>query len=175
MPGGEPTSVGITCFPQAQWPLVDEAQRLATIGREFSAGAILDIFMQVCPAAHATGGTGSRSAGQCRPVAARWIDCVCRCRSLPAADWLWLAVQVCSAVQAMHSSTPPLAHRDVKPHNVLLAPAEAGGSARRSGAGSAKAAPLQQRGDAPLAGRYLDRIDVQQGGIMQAGGRGSLS
>ena len=30
--------------------------------------------------------------------------------------------QVCAGVQAMHELEPPLAHRDIKPHNVLLEP-----------------------------------------------------
>ena len=29
-------------------------------------------------------------------------------------------VQVCSGVRAMHQMNPPMAHRDVKPHNVLI-------------------------------------------------------
>ena len=39
---------------------------------------------------------------------------VCR-----ASDGLHVS-QVCCAVQAMHQQQPPLAHRDLKPHNVLV-------------------------------------------------------
>ncbi|DBB02259.1 TPA: hypothetical protein ACH3X3_011281 [Trebouxia sp. C0006] len=35
-------------------------------------------------------------------------------------DILQIFLQVCHGVQALHSCTPPLAHRDIKPHNVLL-------------------------------------------------------
>ena len=29
-------------------------------------------------------------------------------------------LQICHGVQALHTCNPPLAHRDIKPHNVLL-------------------------------------------------------
>ncbi|DBA84178.1 TPA: Serine/threonine-protein kinase 16 [Trebouxia sp. C0004] len=35
-------------------------------------------------------------------------------------DILQIFLQVCHGVQALHKCTPPLAHRDIKPHNVLL-------------------------------------------------------
>ena len=31
-----------------------------------------------------------------------------------------LLLQICCGVQALHECNPPLAHRDIKPHNVLL-------------------------------------------------------
>ncbi|KAK9815571.1 hypothetical protein WJX72_006053 [[Myrmecia] bisecta] len=39
---------------------------------------------------------------------------------LPAAEVLHIFLQVCCGVSAMHSMRPALAHRDIKPHNVLL-------------------------------------------------------
>lgn len=43
-----------------------------------------------------------------------------------------LALQVCAGVRSMHGMEPPLAHRDIKPHNVLLEPR---GAASDSGSG----------------------------------------
>lgn len=31
-----------------------------------------------------------------------------------------MVCQICCGVQVLHDSQPPLAHRDIKPHNVLL-------------------------------------------------------
>ena len=31
-----------------------------------------------------------------------------------------LLLQICQGIQALHKCSPPLAHRDIKPHNVLL-------------------------------------------------------
>lgn len=33
---------------------------------------------------------------------------------------LHIFLQICQGIQALHKCTPPLAHRDIKPHNVLL-------------------------------------------------------
>lgn len=51
-------------------------------------------------------------------------------------------VQVALGLQAMHSLQPPLAHRDVKPHNVLL---EARCTAGVDEADALSAQPLQAR------------------------------
>ncbi|KAK9837404.1 hypothetical protein WJX84_001292 [Apatococcus fuscideae] len=40
--------------------------------------------------------------------------------SLSTQEILSIFLQVCKAVQALHRQNPPLAHRDIKPHNVLL-------------------------------------------------------
>lgn len=39
---------------------------------------------------------------------------------LPQATLLSIFSSICSAVKELHHSSPPLAHRDIKPHNVLL-------------------------------------------------------
>jgi len=39
---------------------------------------------------------------------------------LPTHLLLSLFAQICSAVRELHRSDPPLAHRDIKPHNILL-------------------------------------------------------
>jgi len=39
---------------------------------------------------------------------------------LPEARILSIFSSICSAVRELHSSSPPLAHRDIKPHNILL-------------------------------------------------------
>ena len=42
---------------------------------------------------------------------------------IPTAEAVHIFRQVCAALHAMHTlSTGPIAHRDVKPHNILLAP-----------------------------------------------------
>jgi len=39
---------------------------------------------------------------------------------LPQATLLSIFSSICSAVKELHHSSPPLAHRDIKPHNILL-------------------------------------------------------
>jgi len=39
---------------------------------------------------------------------------------LPEARLLSIFSSICAAVKELHSSSPPLAHRDIKPHNILL-------------------------------------------------------
>jgi hypothetical protein len=70
-----------------------------------------------------------------------------RARGLPAATALRLAGQVACALAAMHALSPPLAHRDVCPRNVLV---DDGGDAVLADFGSAVAArvPLRTRTDA---------------------------
>ena len=80
--------------------------------------------------------------------------------------------QVCSGVRAMHQVQPPLAHRDVKPHNVLVrrhtptlpaearhAPAATLGTGSSSSAGSAAAQEAERR----RRGRVGDEAEPLQG------------
>jgi len=39
---------------------------------------------------------------------------------LPEGRLLSIFASICAAVKEMHTSSPPLAHRDIKPHNILL-------------------------------------------------------
>ena len=70
-------------------------------------------------------------------------------------------LQVCCAVQALHQQQPPLAHRDVKPHNVLIRrsqpDSEAASPPTSSAAASARRAEgqLKSNGESePLASSH---------------------
>lgn len=57
-------------------------------------------------------------------------------------DVLHLFLQVCAALHSMHSMDPPLAHRDIKPQNVLIRRSQSAASASGS-AGAVQ--PLEQQ------------------------------
>ena len=70
-------------------------------------------------------------------------------------------LQVCCAVQALHLQQPPLAHRDVKPHNVLIRRAQPDSEAASRSASSAASSgrraesQLKSNGESePLAGSH---------------------
>ena len=48
-----------------------------------------------------------------------------------------MMLQVCCAVQLLHQQKPPLAHRDVKPHNVLIRRAQPSSEAASPSASTA--------------------------------------
>ena len=56
-------------------------------------------------------------------------------------------LQVCCALQVMHQQQPPLAHRDVKPHNVLVRQDQPDAEAARKDASSASHSSRQQAGE----------------------------
>ena len=58
---------------------------------------------------------------------------------------LQLFLQVCAALHSMHSMEPPLAHRDVKPQNVLLRLRQEPDGGGSGGGGAGSAAPQQQQ------------------------------
>eukprot|EP00891_Asterochloris_glomerata_P009358 jgi/Astpho2/9358/e_gw1.00142.26.1_t len=62
---------------------------------------------------------------------------------LPAQDILQIFLQVCQGVQAMHRARPPLAHRDIKPHNILLQQLHKASLAMLMDFGSARSAPVE--------------------------------
>jgi serine/threonine kinase 16 len=49
---------------------------------------------------------------------------------LAVTEALWVFVQLCRGLEAMHSADPPLAHRDVKPHNLLVTTQRGGGGGK---------------------------------------------
>lgn len=70
-------------------------------------------------------------------------------------------LQVCHGVQALHNCTPPLAHRDIKPHNVLLKRHKQHDSEAADPIGSQshrgddlEAQPLHAVGAEPVSGSY---------------------
>lgn len=43
-----------------------------------------------------------------------------RSQRMPQLRILMLMIGLCEGVQVLHTAAPPLAHRDIKPHNVML-------------------------------------------------------
>ena len=74
---------------------------------------------------------------------------------------MFVMVQVCCAVQLLHQQKPPLAHRDVKPHNVLIRRAQPNKEAASPSVSSAEHSrrhaddQLKSNGESePLAGSH---------------------
>lgn len=70
-------------------------------------------------------------------------------------------LQICQGVHALHKCTPPLAHRDIKPHNVLLQRHQQHGSEAAIPIGSQshpgddlEAQPLHAVGAEPVGSAY---------------------
>jgi serine/threonine kinase 16 len=63
-------------------------------------------------------------------------------------DVLHLFLQVCAALHSMHSMDPPLAHRDIKPQNVLIRRSQSAASASGS-AGAVQLLEQQQQQGVP--------------------------
>ncbi|KAK9839446.1 hypothetical protein WJX81_002545 [Elliptochloris bilobata] len=84
---------------------------------------------------------------------------------LPLRDVLSIFLQVALGVQAMHGLQPPLAHRDVKPHNVLL---EVGSTEGEDAAEALAAQPVQNDDKAVPGGGRFRAVLMDFGSARQA-------
>ena len=71
---------------------------------------------------------------------------VCTCSSVRRLDSPQPRVQVCCAVQVLHQQQPALAHRDVKPHNVLIRHSQPGTVAMPKASSSAASGSQRESG-----------------------------
>lgn len=61
-------------------------------------------------------------------------------RFVPAEESVRIATQICRGLNVAHSANPPIVHRDIKPHNILVGYTEAGLQVRIADFGLAKRA-----------------------------------
>ena len=90
-------------------------------------------------------------------------------------------LQVCCAVQALHQQQPPLAHRDVKPHNVLIRRAQPDSEAASPSASSAASSgrhaesQLKSNGESePLSGSHSGHTRSYHAVLMVGASMGTL-
>lgn len=90
---------------------------------------------------------------------------------------LQVFLQVCAALHALHSQEPALAHRDVKPQNVLLRVRQAARQPGSGGSSSARPAPSSYDPAPPIEpmGSGQEQQQEWAAGSWDAGGGGGLA
>ena len=148
LPGGGTRQALLMLFPAFQGgSLAEVVAARAAAGAPLPLRDVLSIFVQVgagCSEPRMCAGCGVHGGAACVLVvpapphqACRFVTSVAFSSHPPPTHAL--AWQVCGGLQAMHERA--LAHRDVKPHNVLLRPpaADAGAGSRTAAAAAAPA------------------------------------
>ena len=87
-------------------------------------GSLVDFVERVKAGVGGRAGGGGGPGGPCR---------------IPADQVLRIFLQVCDGLRCMHEHDPPFAHRDIKPHNVLVRGAGGPGGWARPGEGAVEA------------------------------------